>query len=101
MRLIHCLQALFLTIHPPIHYFHQQFLTTWLWLVLLLCLLAIHNHKLVGIDMAAENGEFLNGEHHDDVQYLFIIRHGDRWDYSDEDVCYVQERMCDLSRLLY
>jgi hypothetical protein len=71
---------------------HQRFLTTWLWLVRLLCLLAIHNHQVVGIDMAAENGECLNGDqtnpgNDDDLQYLFIIRHGDRWDYSNEDVC--------------
>lgn len=71
---------------------HQRFLSTWLRLVLLLCLLAIHQvDQVVGIDMAAENGECLNGDptNHgdtDDLQYLFIIRHGDRWDYSNEDV---------------
>lgn len=33
-------------------------------------------------DSTSENAECLE----DDKQYLFIVRHGDRWDYSNPEV---------------
>jgi hypothetical protein len=36
---------------------------------------------------AEENIEYLD----DDRQYLFIIRHGDRWDYATPEVRFVSD----------